>query len=174
MLNTIKIKAKVEESDYIKLIYYLSYSRPVSIISTIIMVAVVLVFSFSPSYSTQSNHHLWVIGLAFVVVKPVGIYFMAKKNYDSNKMLSEEMEYEFNENSMSVQGETFSSTVNWENCHKVTETKSWFILYQSRSTANFIPKDSFEDNIEQFKGLLRSKSELFKVNLKNNSTVIAK
>jgi hypothetical protein len=59
---------------------------------------------------------------------------------------------------MKITGETFSSEMDWSKIYKVLELKNWILIYQSKLIANAIPKESFDDNLESFKEIVRNKN----------------
>lgn len=55
------------------------------------------------------------------------------------------MEYHFEDDQLTVKGESFSSQYTWEKVYKVTETKKWIFIWQSRQIANLIKKRDIAD-----------------------------
>jgi hypothetical protein len=41
---------------------------------------------------------------------------------------------------MKLTGETFNTEMKWDKTYKIEELKNWFLIYQSKKTANIIPK----------------------------------
>ena len=96
------------------------------------------VFSFIKGNSFESTQILWVI--LFLGIVPLMTYFNAKKNYSSNKRISEEIEYRFEENYLDIHGESFNSQYTWDKIYKITQTQNWVLIWHNRQVANPIPK----------------------------------
>lgn len=73
-------------------------------------------------------------------------YFSFKKAFYSNKNIQEKISYRFTDEKVYLKGETFESDFAWQNVFRVKENKDWFLIYQSRTTMNMIPKKYFEKN----------------------------
>jgi len=57
-----------------------------------------------------------------------------------------------------ITGESFTSQLNWEKTYKVAELNHWILIYQNRQVANVIPKESFKDQLTEFRALIKSKN----------------
>ncbi|KPM32538.1 Hypothetical protein I595_956 [Croceitalea dokdonensis DOKDO 023] len=98
---------------------------------------------------------LWLVVLPYVTVK-----IKSKRDFYSNQMLQQKMEYEFLEDKIILRGDTFSTEMQWAKLHKVVETKDWLLLYQSNSLANLIPKESIGEQLVELKALIASQQGL--------------
>ncbi|MES2061863.1 MAG: YcxB family protein [Bacteroidota bacterium] len=137
------IKTQIAFKEYLKLMYFLTYRKGwtiyVSIIGAIMFISAILALLHVYDYQTDPTFAL-VFGVFVIFVLPGSIYFSAKKNFASNKRLQEEIEYEFTGGKMIIRGNSFSSELGLNECFKIEELKQWFLVYQSKQTANFIPK----------------------------------
>ena len=84
-------------------------------------------------------------------------YLRAKRNFKSNKQSHEKIEYDFTEDRVIVQGETFHSEMGWNEVYKITELRNWVLIYQGIYSMNAIKKDSFGNQIDEFRKLVRTK-----------------
>lgn len=137
------IKTKISFKEYLKLMYYLTYRKGwtiyVSIIGLVMLVTGIL--SLLKISDLQSDPTFALFFGAFAVIfLPISIYFSARKNFASNKRLQEEIEYKFIDGKMIVRGNSFSSELGLSETFKIEEIKNWFLVYQSKQTANFISK----------------------------------
>jgi hypothetical protein len=117
------IKTKLTEKDFINVNFVLFYKKiAIRIITVMISLSFILstVFSFIKGNSFESTQILWVI--LFLGIVPLMTYFNAKKNYSSNKRISEEIEYRFEENYLDIHGESFNSQYTWDKIYKITQT----------------------------------------------------
>jgi hypothetical protein len=51
-------------------------------------------------------------------------------------------------------GETFKSEMSWTKLYRVQELRNWILIYQSKTAANIIPKESFGEILSEFKRLV--------------------
>jgi hypothetical protein len=138
------IKTKLTEKDFINVNFVLFYKKiAIRIITVMISLSFILstVFSFIKGNSFESTQILWVI--LFLGIVPLMTYFNAKKNYSSNKRISEEIEYRFEENYLDIHGESFNSQYTWDKICKITQTQNWVLIWHNRQVANPIPKEIF-------------------------------
>ena len=85
------------------------------------------------------------------------IYYSTKKQFNNNYRLKEDFVFIFNSEYFQEKGETFDLKHYWNKLLRVTERKSYFLIYHNRNRANVIPKDSFDnDKLLEFKTLLNS------------------
>jgi hypothetical protein len=76
---------------------------------------------------------------------PFSIYRQANKSLKGNKRLSESITYEFSQEHVSLTGESFSSTYTWDKIPKIIINKKWILIYQNKTTANIIMRNSFQE-----------------------------
>jgi uncharacterized membrane protein len=104
-------------------------------------------------------------GIAFVMtfVLPFSIFRSARNNYKNNKMIREEICYEFDKETISISGETFNSTMKWDQIFEITFSKSWLLIWQNSQVANAIPRrDITNEQIETIKDLVKDKNQIRK------------
>jgi len=90
------------------------------------------------------------------MILPISIYWSAKRSFSTNKRLQEKIIYEFTNENIIIKGETFNSELNWSKTYRIMELNNWILIYQSRLTANVIPKKSFDSQLATFKEIIRS------------------
>lgn len=66
--------------------------------------------------------------------------------------------YEFTSEKIKITGETFNSELDWGKTYEIKELKDWILIYQNRQVANVLPKESFGENIKDFRILVKSKN----------------
>lgn len=77
--------------------------------------------------------------------------------------MSETIAYNFTDTHLGISGESFNSEMTWNKIYKVTQTKSWLLIWQNRQMANAIPL-----NLVSAEQLAALKEILTKNNTKNN------
>ncbi|MBN7812288.1 YcxB family protein [Algoriphagus sp. H41] len=105
----------------------------------------------------------FAIAFTMTFIPPFLILRSAKKNYESNKMLSGETEYEFTKDFIRTSGESFDSKMYWKKLHEIKLTRSWLLIWQSKEIANAIPRRDVSDSqIALIKELVKDVKELKK------------
>jgi hypothetical protein len=160
------IKTKLSEKDFINVNFVLLYKKALIKILTGISFLGLLIFIASLTFAPISFPISSVFYIVFVLgVLPLVTFFTAKKNYKSNKRISEDIEYQFHPDALFVTGESFTSQLSWDKIHKVTKTKNWLLIWQSSQMANVIPlQNMFTSELDDLKSILLQKS------VKNNLT----
>ena len=139
-----KIKTQIQFKDYIKLQYVLNYQNYFILFSTVF---VALAFSLQLQQfmegSADSDAVFWLIFLGtYIFVRPIAIYFRAKKKFDTYQIMQGEITYEFLTDKMIITSLYSNSEIPWDKIYKVRELKSWFLIYQSSSLANLVDRKS--------------------------------
>ncbi len=130
----------------------------------ILNLIVVFLFIIGIGFVTISNEFpvsQLIVGLLFTFGSRFMSAYIASKAYHGSKMLQEKITYRIDEKRFDVQGESFNSTTEWEKMYKVQELKEWFLVFQSKTTFNPIPKKDFQfGDIENFRDQVKAMSWL--------------
>lgn len=154
------IKTHVSFKEYVKLLFGLSYRRPVMKVIVVFDLLMMLWIAFyyvhvftlpKPAYYQYGTVAL------ITVVQPVVIYLTVKRNYDSSNHLREQLEIAFTEEEIKIQGESFFMALTWEKTFKVDELQHYFLIYQNNLSAVIVPKKAFSKNaLTTFRNMLLS------------------
>jgi len=160
-----KIETRLDFGKYLKLMYWLTYKKPWTIIITIVgltmlVLSILYFLGYLIAFENPPYTQL-IIGLIVIFI-PLAIYRSAKKSFSSNGRLQENMIYEFTDDKIIITGETFKTEMNWTKLFKIQELKDWILIYNNKFNANIIPKDSFGENLIEFKKIV------FRNNIKSN------
>jgi hypothetical protein len=158
----IEIETKLEFKMYLRLMYTLTYKKPImfflSFIGMVMFIGAILYFiGFNIPVDGPPYFQL-MFGFFTVGIIPIIVFRTAKKNFCTHGRLQEKMKYEFTDEKIRVTGETFYSEFDWAKLYKITELKHWILLYQNKIIANLIPKESFGEKFGEFKGLIQTKN----------------
>jgi hypothetical protein len=150
-----KIVTKLSENDVIRFNFYLLYRRwTIRIISAFMLLDILLSILY-PKIVEASMPESLLFPVLFLLVLPLMTYFQAKRNLKTNKRVSEQIEYVFDDKDLIVTGESFNSIMTWDKIFKVTKTKRWILVWQSKNNANLIPlKDIWDGDILNLKEIL--------------------
>jgi hypothetical protein len=160
-----KIETRLDFRKYLKLMYYLTYKKPWTIIITIIgltmLIISILYFLGYKMTLERPPYAQLIIGLIVIFI-PISILRSAKKFFSSNGRLQEKMIYEFTVDKIIIIGETFKTEMDWTKLYKIQELRDWILIYNNKFNANIIPKDSFGEELIEFKKIV------FANNIKSN------
>ena len=148
------IKTKMTEKDFINVNFVFLYSKIAmklftGVISIFFILSILTVAFTKAAYSTV------ITPIVLLAAMPLMTYYAARKNYRTNKRISETIEYQFDKDSLIIKGESFNSQLTWDKFYKVTQTKNWILIWQNRQVANPIPKrDIWEGQLADLKLIL--------------------
>lgn len=146
----VQLQTKIELPRYRKLLYLLTYTSPMVVFIHVIGLGMLTFYLLNP----QPNWFVLFI-VFFLLFLPISVYRTASANYKSTQSLHEPITYAFGQESFTVMGESFNTTMQWKALYKVRETKEWFLLYTNRQIAMLVPKDAFSsvNDIDTFRKL---------------------
>jgi len=157
---------------YITFRDFLNFNIKNSLPRMVIFSLIILVFFTLNLYNSESDTKellrsasLWfAVVFVFLIVRG---YFRLKKAFYSNKKIQEEIVYTFTDDKIHTKGETFDGDFTWETVYRIKENKDWFLIYQSKTTMNMIPKKYFIKNqVTELRNLIRKNN--VKANLIND------
>ena len=153
------IKTKLTKTDFINLNFVLLFSkvfiRIVFIIMTLSLVFGIVSAIIPNTFAGDFSVSRILTPLFVLAFLPAVTYFTSAKNYLSNKRISETIEYKFEKDYLVIKGESFNSQLTWDKIHKVTLTKNWLLIFQTKQSANAINRtDIWDGEIDEFKEIL--------------------
>lgn len=143
-----KIQAKVTFRQYLKLLYRLTYEKPM--MKFLIFVAIVIVVWIAVYYLDlfalpEPIIYQYITLILIVVVQPFVIFTTIRKNYYSSSHLREMLDMELTPKQIKIKGESFYMEILWTNIYKVVEKQNWFLVYQNNLSAIIIPKKDLSE-----------------------------
>ena len=167
-MEKIRIESKLSLKEYIRLMYRLTYRKPMVIIISLIgffmLILSALYFLGLYRSTDQPPYSQLAAGLFVSLVLPFSVYRAAKRQFNSNERLKELIVYEFNPEHIQITGESFRSELTWSKTHKIIEISDWIIIYQSKLVANVIPRRCFEPHqLDIFRNLVKSTNVRFRL-----------
>ncbi len=143
-MPVIQVTTKLEFNDFLRVRYYMMY-RTFSMKFFSLLGVLCLILSIFQYWEGESfNFIAFIFGVVMILI-PVLLYFVSKTAYQDTR-INETMVYEFHDDVVKVQGETFDATFTWNKVYKVSETKSWILLWQTKYSAHIILKKAFSGN----------------------------
>jgi hypothetical protein len=166
-MTNLTVTTKLSLDDFKKINFYFLYRKRATKFSvalgTIMLLGILIPYIIGTTFFTSFPVFPLAIGLVLTLIPPLSILRNARRNYDSNKTASEKITYEFEKEFVSISGESFHSKLSWDKLYEVAVTKSWFLIWQSRQTANAIPRrDISDEQIKLIKDLLADNEQIKK------------
>ena len=150
-----KIVTKLSESDIIRFNFYVFYRKWTIRIISAFMILDIFISILFPEVIKASMPDSLLFPAIFLILLPLMVYLQAKRSFKNNRRLSEQIEYVFNDNNLNITGESFNTTMTWEKIPKVTKTKRWILIWQTKNLANLIPlKDIWDGDVLNLKEIL--------------------
>lgn len=111
---------------------------------------------------SEIDYKAFPIFLIIIILTPLSVYFLSKRNYNSARGLKDPIVYTFTESGVYAKGENFESALAWSLYYKIVETKRYFILYQNNMVLNLVPKAAFksQEQIRELRSLIASQASL--------------
>lgn len=139
------VKTHITFKDFLN--FNIKNSFPRIIIFSLIILAIFGLNFSNAEYNTKEifkSASIWFAAVfVFIIIRS---YFRLKNAFYSNKKIQEEIIYTFTDEKVQTKGETFDGDFTWNTVHRVKETKDWFLVYQSKTTMNMIPKKYFSQS----------------------------
>ncbi|MGE6396369.1 YcxB family protein [Chryseobacterium scophthalmum] len=136
------VKTHITFKDFLN--FNIKNSFPRIIIFSLIILAILGLNFSNAEYNTKEifkSASIWFAAVfVFIIIRS---YFRLKNAFYSNKKIQEEIVYIFTDEKVQTKGETFDGDFTWNTVHRVKEIKDWFLVYQSKTTMNMIPKKYF-------------------------------
>ncbi|WP_157844463.1 YcxB family protein [Chryseobacterium sp. Leaf313] len=137
------------------------------IFSLVLLLFFVLNFYNSENGSNEIYKYVLIWFPAIVIFIFIRSYLSLKNAFYSNLKIQEEIVYTFTDEKIQTRGETFESDFAWNTVYKIKENRDWFLIYQSKTVMNMIPKKYFSRNeVSELRKLIKNSG--VKAKLLNN------
>ncbi|MEO8117532.1 MAG: YcxB family protein [Bacteroidota bacterium] len=152
------IKTKISFKEYCSLLFKLTYKRTVLKIIVCVGLAMIVwipgyYFHLLPVPKPEIYQYITLTLIA--VVQPISIYWLIKRNYDSNNHLGEELEIKVTSAEIYIRGNSFYTELIWKNIFKVDEETNYILIYQNSLSAIIISKkDMTQKEVQELKEIL--------------------
>ncbi|WP_462222768.1 YcxB family protein [Ferruginibacter sp.] len=152
------IKSQLTEKDFIKINLVLLYSKISIKIFTVLIFIFLLITIVTVILIPSVSFTQLIVPVVMLLFLPLFTYFVAKRNFNISNRISELIEYNFDNENLTMKGESFNSQLSLDKIAKVAITKNWLLIWQNRQFANPIPKrDISALQLTELKEILDSK-----------------
>lgn len=153
-----KIKTQVSFKEYAKLLFGLTYQRPIMkvLLGVATLLALWILFYYLGLFDLPLPIFYQYITLGLIIlVQPFVIFTTIYTVYHSSNQICEPLEMELFAKEIKIHGNLFYMEVRWEKMFKIIEKRKWFIIYQNSLSAIIIAKkDMDEAEITEFRKIL--------------------
>ena len=147
--SSFSVETKLSEKDYTDVMFFLLYRSWGYWILTLL--GFFLITGYPLLFWKEGGWQWFIIiyGFFLILWAPLRTALACRKNFRSNKRIQETLTYTFGQGEMHVKGESFDTTCGWQGIHKVGETDRCFLIWQSRTQTNLLPKRAFTPEQQQ-------------------------
>ncbi len=169
-MNTFSITHQLTLQEYRNLNYGLSLRRPLFIIinalaGLFLVYHVLLLFTRRFAILDDDTYSYFLFITVMGVTMLVMVFFMTGRNFRTNYRLKENITYTFSDSGYTVNGESFTSNLDWSGVYKVKIIPGWLLIYQSKTIANLIKTHPIDQKqIEELKHFLKANQFRAKLN----------
>ncbi|TDX86420.1 YcxB family protein [Epilithonimonas xixisoli] len=151
-----KIAYKIEQSEYIKLMFYQTYKRPIFIYVSILgFIFLIFIIKDLFLYKTFDDYTSIFIAFFSLIFYPILLYVRFRNFYKSHKILGLKTFTEISNERFRDEGEGFEAKILWKNVYKVKELKNWILVYHNSTAYGFLPKRTMtKTQIEEFRNII--------------------
>jgi hypothetical protein len=153
----INLTGKIRYEDYRNLLFEQTFKKPTYFVFSCVFI--LLVLSLMNASNVLGTSHLNIIFLVLLgfFISPILIIWQSKKNYRTNRIFQEHLNYKLTNDTIHIKGETVDSVQKWTGFYKKRETKSFFMFYQGEGIATLLDKKMFSDKeLTDFRQFIRS------------------
>jgi hypothetical protein len=158
------IKTRISFKEYLKLMYGLTYRKPIMILILAIDLAMIIWIAgyyLHVLSLPKPTIYQFITLILITVVQPLVIFHTIRQNYKSSNHLGESLEIELTNSEIKMRGESFFTEIKWNKIFKIVEHNNWFLIYQNTLSAIVIPKKSFrQGEREEFINILKGISNV--------------
>ena len=159
--KTIRIETKMALKDFMRLVFFLTYRRPMVLLVTFLgivftawgvlaMAGIIEFAAFSPGFTL-------IYGLFFLFWIPIAAYLRGRRQYAFSKRSQELRKFEFTSRGIYMETESSKVDYEWSTVYEVKRTGQWILIYLSRAEAIFIPREAFsEEKFAAFTQLMQA------------------
>ena len=159
----ISVTSKMSQSDFIKFNYYLSYTKPIMLILTLLgyvfLILTGLHFMGMKGIMPISPLYVGPFGAVIGIYAPISLYFRSRKLFLDNQFLQDDFKYDFDEAGITITCDAFNVNTEWDKIYRIRKLNNWILIYQTQVSANLIMIESFKPgDYDRLKDLVLNKA----------------
>ncbi|MBO5199136.1 MAG: YcxB family protein [Lachnospiraceae bacterium] len=157
MGNDIRLEVKIKVVDMYRFLLYNAYHGFSALPGLIISAGALALLIGGFADSAFAKAMLIILVALFTVVNPLQLYFKAARQVVMTPAFKKPLNYELNDEGVTVSQDQEEVTVKWEDFHKAVYKKHAIYLYTSAVYANILPRESCGDAWENVTLLIKEK-----------------
>ena len=164
----VKFNVKMTEDYMYDFMLYHNYTHFSGLLGAIVgVIAVGLAISNFLSGNSQTAGFALIVAVLFLVVTPRTTKQRASMQVKNSKMFQSELEYEFNEEGITVRQGELEATTPWGECSKAVSTQKSVIVYITRVRALIFPKACMGEQYEEAVKMIHTHMSPAKVKIRH-------
>lgn len=163
----VKFNVKMTEDYMYDFMLYHNYTHFSGLLGLLLGIvgAVLAIVKFFAGDSQTAGFAL-IVAVLFLVVTPRTTKQRASMQVKNSKMFQDVLEYEFNDEGITVRQGELEAKTPWEECSKVVSTKKSVIVYITRVRALIFPKTCIGEQYEEAIKMIRTHMPSKKVKIR--------
>lgn len=156
-MEEIKFSMTMRVKDMYRFLLYHGYSGMSGIINMIISIGALVLLLAGVGDSTTAKVMLGIMAALFTIINPIYLYYKAAKQVKLAKMFAKPLNYQINEDGITVSQGEESLIVDWKDVRRLVETAGYFYLYLSLTRAYIFPKEILGEQEKNFRKILETR-----------------
>lgn len=154
----IHLSGQIQYRDYRNLMLKISFSRPIHLFPVGLQFLAMLYILVSVEFKeSQFYYYSFFVILLILIFSHIYIILHVRKQYSTNIIFKDKLEYHLTNESLHIKGDSFESTQKWARFYRIKETKTFFMFYQGEMLATLIDKKMFTVNeLLEFQQFIKS------------------
>ena len=134
------IQTEFTQHDFINANIAILYSKLTTKVINYLSIFLFIMFLIAIIASPNQSYISLIIPIGMFTFSPLSVYFGSKRNFATDKMNRQLIEYHMTMESIHIKGESFTTNLSWNNIYKVTKKWGWILIWHNNQIANAIPK----------------------------------
>lgn len=158
--DEIAFSVQMTPMEIYKFTIYHSYHKASGLLGVCLSIAalIMLIVSFN-ELTDRDKTVLTFVAAWFLVLEPVTLFFRARSQVKRNKSYQKPLNYQMNQEGITVSQGEEQQTIAWENLMKIVATRSQYLVYSSKIHAFVFPKKAFGQDCEKAEIIMRKYTE---------------
>ena len=151
-MNEIKIESRISLDEYTRLLFMVTYRKPVVLLISLaglVLVLLSLLFFLDLYHGAERPPFLPMFtGLLILIIFPVSIYLSARRNFRKEALLKENVHYTLTSDNILLKSDSLSLSVGWDKVHRIRRLGKWILFYRDKVRLNFMIRNCLSDDQE--------------------------
>lgn len=153
--DEVAFSVKMTPIEIYKFTIYHSYHKVSGLIGVCLSIGalIMLIVSFN-ELTDRDKTVLTFVAAWFLILEPITMFFRARSQVKRNKSYQKPLDYQMNQEGITVSQGEEQQTIAWENLMKIVATKSQYLVYSSKIHAFVFPKKALGQDCEKAEAVM--------------------